>query len=80
MGSRGFLDVMVEGGPTLAAAFLSAGLVDTVVMYLGSKLAGGTGFPALAGGWATLSDAIDLVGVDVELLDGDVKITAEVAG
>ncbi len=78
LGSRGFLDVMVEGGPTIAAAFLAAGLVDRVVMYLGAKLAGGTGFPAFSGVWATLSDATDLEILDVEALGGDVKITARV--
>ena len=37
---RGVRRVLLEGGPTLAAAFLRAGLVDEVVVYLAPKLLG----------------------------------------
>lgn len=44
--SRGGWCVMVEGGPTLAAAFLGAGLVDRWVQYLAPRFAGGgVGWP-----------------------------------
>jgi diaminohydroxyphosphoribosylaminopyrimidine deaminase/5-amino-6-(5-phosphoribosylamino)uracil reductase len=32
--------VLLEGGPTLAAAFLRAGLVDRVIWYLAPKILG----------------------------------------
>ncbi len=38
---RGWHTIMLEGGPTLAAAFLAAGLVDRWVQYLAPVVAGG---------------------------------------
>jgi diaminohydroxyphosphoribosylaminopyrimidine deaminase/5-amino-6-(5-phosphoribosylamino)uracil reductase len=40
------LHVLLEGGPTLAAAFLRAGLVDRVIWYLAPKILG-SGVPAV---------------------------------
>ncbi len=60
LGERGLLDVLVEGGPTLAGALLRAGLVDRGVFYLAARLGGGVGLPALGGPFATLSAARDL--------------------
>jgi diaminohydroxyphosphoribosylaminopyrimidine deaminase/5-amino-6-(5-phosphoribosylamino)uracil reductase len=34
-------DVLLEGGPTLAAAFLRAGLVDRILAYVAPILVGG---------------------------------------
>jgi diaminohydroxyphosphoribosylaminopyrimidine deaminase/5-amino-6-(5-phosphoribosylamino)uracil reductase len=78
LASRGLYDVLVEGGPTLAAALLDAGLVDLVVAYIGAKLAGGTGKPAVAGVWTTLSDAFDLEIGAADLVGGDVVVSARV--
>ncbi|WP_298860591.1 bifunctional diaminohydroxyphosphoribosylaminopyrimidine deaminase/5-amino-6-(5-phosphoribosylamino)uracil reductase RibD [uncultured Microbacterium sp.] len=39
--TRGIQRVFVEGGPTLASAFLAAGLADTVLVYLAPVLLGG---------------------------------------
>lgn len=55
LGQQGLLHILVEGGPTLAAAFLQAQLVDRGVFYLAGKLAGGTGRGAFTGTWSTLS-------------------------
>jgi diaminohydroxyphosphoribosylaminopyrimidine deaminase / 5-amino-6-(5-phosphoribosylamino)uracil reductase len=41
LGERGTLQVMVEGGASVAAAFHRAGLVDRYVVYLAPALAGG---------------------------------------
>ena len=38
---RGIRSLFVEGGPTLASAFLAAGLVDEVLVYLAPMLLGG---------------------------------------
>jgi diaminohydroxyphosphoribosylaminopyrimidine deaminase / 5-amino-6-(5-phosphoribosylamino)uracil reductase len=37
---RGANEILIESGPTLAGAFLSAGLVDEVWLYLAPKLLG----------------------------------------
>lgn len=57
VGERGLLDVLAEGGPTLAGSLLRAGLVDRGIFYLGSRLGGGAGKPALVGAFATLAQA-----------------------
>lgn len=63
--------VLLEGGPTLAAAFLRAGLVDEVVAYVAPVLLG-AGSPTVGDlGIATLTDAIRLEVVDVTVLSED---------
>ncbi|MGY1807813.1 bifunctional diaminohydroxyphosphoribosylaminopyrimidine deaminase/5-amino-6-(5-phosphoribosylamino)uracil reductase RibD [Blastococcus sp. SYSU D00669] len=66
--------VLLEGGPTLAAAFLRDGLVDEVVVHLAAKLLGAG--PSLVGdlGIGTIADALTLEVVDVTLLGGDVQL------
>jgi diaminohydroxyphosphoribosylaminopyrimidine deaminase/5-amino-6-(5-phosphoribosylamino)uracil reductase len=71
---RGVRHVLLEGGPTLAGAFLEARLVDEVVGYLGPKLLG-SGIAALQdAGITTMSDAVTLEVSDVARLGDDIKI------
>jgi diaminohydroxyphosphoribosylaminopyrimidine deaminase/5-amino-6-(5-phosphoribosylamino)uracil reductase len=73
---RGVRGVLLEGGPTLAGAFLAAGLVDRVVGYVAPKLLG-DGLSALAGaGVSTIADAIDLDFTDVTRIGPDLRFTA----
>ncbi len=76
LGARGILDVLVEGGPTLAGALLAANLVDRLVIYLGAKLAGGVGRPIVNGAFTTLTNARDVTLVDLDRLGDDVKLVA----
>lgn len=63
--------VFLEGGPTLAAAFLAAGLVDEVVAYVAPMLLG-AGRSAVGDlGITTIGDAWHLSVTDVTVLDGD---------
>lgn len=66
--------VLLEGGPTLAAAFLRAGLVDEMVIHLAPKLLGAG--PSLVSdlGIRGIGDALDLTVVDVTRLGGDVEV------
>jgi diaminohydroxyphosphoribosylaminopyrimidine deaminase/5-amino-6-(5-phosphoribosylamino)uracil reductase len=74
--------VFLEGGPTLAAAFLRAGLVDEVVAYVAPLLLG-AGRAAVADlGIETIADALHLEVTDVTVLppaapgdDTDVRLT-----
>jgi diaminohydroxyphosphoribosylaminopyrimidine deaminase/5-amino-6-(5-phosphoribosylamino)uracil reductase len=68
--------VLLEGGPTLAAAFLREGLVDEVVAHLAPKLLGAG--RSLVGdlGISAIADALSLEVIDVSLLGRDVQITA----
>jgi diaminohydroxyphosphoribosylaminopyrimidine deaminase/5-amino-6-(5-phosphoribosylamino)uracil reductase len=70
LGARGHQHVFLEGGPTLAAAFLTAGLVDEVVAYVAPMLLGAG--PSAVGdlGIATIADAVHLPVVDVHVLQG----------
>jgi len=62
--------VFLEGGPTLAAAFLTAGLVDEIVVYVAPFLLG-AGRSAVADlGITTISDAFRPRVTDVTVLAG----------
>jgi diaminohydroxyphosphoribosylaminopyrimidine deaminase/5-amino-6-(5-phosphoribosylamino)uracil reductase len=62
--------VFLEGGATLAAAFLRAGLVDEIVTYVAPMMLG-AGRPAVADlGITTIADAFRPVVTDVTVLDG----------
>jgi diaminohydroxyphosphoribosylaminopyrimidine deaminase/5-amino-6-(5-phosphoribosylamino)uracil reductase len=71
---RGVRRVLLEGGPTLAAAFLRDALVDEVLVHLAPKLLGAG--PSLVGdlGIGTIADVLSLEVVDVTLLGGDVQL------
>ncbi|MFQ6172630.1 bifunctional diaminohydroxyphosphoribosylaminopyrimidine deaminase/5-amino-6-(5-phosphoribosylamino)uracil reductase RibD [Oryzobacter sp. R7] len=73
---RGVHHVLLEGGATLAAAFLRAGLVDEVVTYVAPVLLGAG--PATVGELriSTITEAVRLETTDVTVLDGDVRITS----
>ncbi len=78
LGEDGITSVLVEGGAHVARSFLEAGAVDEIVMYLGAKMAVGIGLPAVAGEFATISDAFPLVYTGVERVGPDIKITARI--
>ena len=68
--------VLLEGGPTLAGAFVAAGLIDRVVAYVAPALLG-AGRPALAdAGIGTIAEARRLRLDDVTVLGSDVRLTA----
>jgi diaminohydroxyphosphoribosylaminopyrimidine deaminase/5-amino-6-(5-phosphoribosylamino)uracil reductase len=69
------VSVLLEGGPTLAGAFVAAGLVDRVVGYVAPALLG-EGPPALAAaGVGTISAAHRLRLDEVTRLGDDVRLT-----
>lgn len=73
---RGVRAALLEGGPTLAGAFLAAGLVDKVIGYVAPKLLG-AGPAALAeAGPRTISEVIDLEFIDITQVGPDLRITA----
>lgn len=72
---HGVVSVLVEGGPTLAGAFIAAGLVDRVVGYVAPALLG-DGTHALQGaGVGTISDIHRLRLDDVIRIGDDVRLT-----
>ncbi|WP_198671425.1 RibD family protein, partial [Desertihabitans aurantiacus] len=76
LSDRGIRRVWLEGGPTLAAAFLAERLVDEVVAYLAPTLLGG-GAPAVADlGTTTLGQALRLRLNEVTTLGPDLRVRA----
>lgn len=73
---RGVHRVFVEGGPTLASAFVRAGLVDEVLVYVAPVLLGGERLALGDLGIPTLGDAVRLVDVSVGELGDDLLIVA----
>lgn len=76
LAEREIRHVWLEGGPTLAAAFLGAGLVDEVVAYLAPALLGSG--PAAVGdlGIATIDHVRRLHPVDVCTVGPDIRLIA----
>lgn len=75
--SRGVRRVLLECGPTLAAAFLRERLVDEIVAYVAPVLVG-AGASVLGDiGVATMADALRLQTRDVTRLGPDVRITLQ---
>ena len=76
LGAKGVLQVLVEGGPTVAGAFHRAGLVDRYVVYLAPALFGGDDARGLfAGpGAATMDDVWRGRITSVERLGDDLRV------
>ncbi|MFE5631078.1 bifunctional diaminohydroxyphosphoribosylaminopyrimidine deaminase/5-amino-6-(5-phosphoribosylamino)uracil reductase RibD [Streptomyces sp. NPDC056470] len=73
---QGVRSVLLEGGPTLAGAFVAAGAVDQVVGYLAPVLLG-AGANALAeAGISTITDALRLDVTETVHIGPDLRITA----
>ena len=76
LGRRGVLQLLVEGGPTVAHDFHAAGLVDRYVLYLAPKIFGGDdGHPLFAGpGAGTIADVWTGRLISVERLGEDIRV------
>jgi diaminohydroxyphosphoribosylaminopyrimidine deaminase/5-amino-6-(5-phosphoribosylamino)uracil reductase len=70
LAGEGVQSLLLEGGPTIAAAFLADGLVDRLLVFVAPVLAGG-GVPMLA----ELSAPIDLGAPELEKVGDDVLLS-----
>ena len=68
--------VLLEGGPTLAGAFLAAGLVDQVVGYLAPALLGAGAAALGPAGVGTIEDAHRLTITDYARVGDDLRVVA----
>lgn len=78
IGDAGLLDVIVEGGASLAGALWTRGLVNRGVFYLAGRIAGGQGLGVFENAWATLEDSRPIEITDVTRLGPDVRIDWQV--
>src|SRR4051812_38217356 len=78
LGDRDVLQLLVEGGPHLAGAFLDAGEVDELRAFIAPVIAGGRqAKPAVEGeGVETIADAARAIHTTVERIEDDVLVTA----
>jgi diaminohydroxyphosphoribosylaminopyrimidine deaminase/5-amino-6-(5-phosphoribosylamino)uracil reductase len=76
LAARRIRHVFVEGGPTLASAFVAAGLVDEFVVYVAPTLIGGPRTALEELDVSSIGEQHRLRFVDVELLGDDLRIIA----
>lgn len=74
--ARGIRRLFVEGGPTLASAFVRAGLVDEVLIYLAPMLIGGPRVALDELGVTTIGEAHRLRIHRIETLGDDLLVVA----
>jgi diaminohydroxyphosphoribosylaminopyrimidine deaminase/5-amino-6-(5-phosphoribosylamino)uracil reductase len=73
LAGEGVQSLLLEGGPTLATAFLQAGLVDKLMVFVAPKVAGSG--PGLFG---ELDDPLELSRFETQRVGEDVLLTAYV--
>jgi diaminohydroxyphosphoribosylaminopyrimidine deaminase/5-amino-6-(5-phosphoribosylamino)uracil reductase len=70
----GLLTILLEGGPTVAGAWWSSGLIDRGVVYIGAKVGGGAGRSPFDGVFGTMDDARVVTITGTDSLDGDLRV------
>jgi len=77
LGEREVNDLLLECGPTLAGAWLTAGLVDELVIYQAPHIMGSeTQSMVRTPEWRALDQRLQLRITDVRAIGGDMRITA----
>lgn len=71
---RGIRSLFIEGGPTLASAFITAGLVDELLIYVAPALIGGPRLALGDLGIASIGDALRFDFTTIERLGDDVLL------
>ena len=74
LGERGLLDVILEGGPTLASSWWDAGVVTRGYVYIGGLIGGGGGIAPVGGVFSNIENATGVTITDVQTLGPDVRI------
>ena len=78
LAADGVVEMLLEGGGTLAWSFLAAGAIDRVAWFVAPKLVGGRGATPLAGmGVASMDQAVPLLRTTVNRLGDDLLIEAD---
>jgi diaminohydroxyphosphoribosylaminopyrimidine deaminase/5-amino-6-(5-phosphoribosylamino)uracil reductase len=78
LGAAGISSVLLEGGPHLAGAFLDAGEIDEVRLFLAPLVLGGrTARDPLEGeGVDAIADAVRALTLDCERVGDDILVSA----
>lgn len=76
LAGRGVVDVLLEGGATVAGAFLRAGRIDRVLAYVAPAILGNGPAAVVDAGVSTITDAVRLTVEDVTMSGPDLRISA----
>jgi diaminohydroxyphosphoribosylaminopyrimidine deaminase/5-amino-6-(5-phosphoribosylamino)uracil reductase len=78
LGAAGISSVLLEGGPQLAGAFLDAGEVDVLALFIAPVVVGGSSArdPLEGEGVERISEAVRALSLDTERIGDDVLICA----
>jgi len=78
LGQSGVTSILLEGGPRLAGAFLDAGEVDEIRLFVAPVVVGGSNArdPLEGEGVERIAEAIRALELDVERVADDVLISA----
>jgi len=77
LAARGVQSVLVEGGAAIAGAFIAAGLVNRIALFVAPKLLGG-GVSVSAGADLPIGRALRLGPISVQPVGPDLLLTADV--
>jgi diaminohydroxyphosphoribosylaminopyrimidine deaminase/5-amino-6-(5-phosphoribosylamino)uracil reductase len=78
LGAAGVSSILLEGGPHLAGAFLDAGEIDEIRLFLAPLLLGGRKArdPIEGEGVDAIADAVRVLTLECESIDDDLLISA----
>ncbi len=76
LGQMEINELLVESGPELSGAFMRAGLVDELVIYMAPKLMGSNSAPLFGLPLQKMAEALPLHFTEVRQIGGDLRITA----
>lgn len=78
LGKREITSILLEGGGTINAAALDAGIVDKVYVFVAPKIIGGVGAPTMVegSGVTLLEEAVQLHRMSCTTMNGDLLIEA----
>ncbi|MGF1618139.1 MAG: bifunctional diaminohydroxyphosphoribosylaminopyrimidine deaminase/5-amino-6-(5-phosphoribosylamino)uracil reductase RibD [Acidimicrobiia bacterium] len=74
LGDMGYLEILLEGGPTLLASWWEAGVITRGYAYVAAKVGGGAGITPFAGSFGNIADARAVEIFDVQSVGPDVRI------
>jgi len=75
LSQRGVQQILVEGGPHVAASFLREGLVDEVCVYMAPRILGSRGTACISEPMASLGQTVGLHHVQIKAFGEDVRIS-----
>jgi diaminohydroxyphosphoribosylaminopyrimidine deaminase/5-amino-6-(5-phosphoribosylamino)uracil reductase len=77
LAERGLLDLLLEGGATLAGSWWRAGLVGRGVTYIAARMGGGEGLSPLGGDFPTMAQSRAVTIREVRTVGPDIRIEFE---